>query len=412
MKSTARRLSIGIALIIAIGAVTPIFADYAAGMTAFKAKDYATAEAEFEAVIEAQPNEPATHYMLGLCRRSQRNISGAVGAFRKAVELDAAAETPNPMYPITLGQTLNQAKQYNDAYQTLKTLSLSNLPGNYKTTYALLFANAANETNRSGEAVNVLNAQIRSDSSNASLYQALGVAQDKLGDDKAAFAAFKRAFDLNKDEKVGRYAVHSATEAAKRGSQSEKTRYYTDAATTAEALAGAKPTFDNNLLVGESWMGAKQYSKALTWFNKASGQSSQNALVRFYIGQCYSKLKQYDNSLGALQQALSLGSSNSDLRKKIYNQMGYVYEAKKDFGKAKQAYLDGGFSSKASAMNAKIDAQAGNLEHAKQCREFKLKIDALSLQAEEFEKLGDMESAKQIREQAVVLQREYTKTCG
>ncbi|MEE4270900.1 MAG: CDC27 family protein [Thermoanaerobaculales bacterium] len=412
MKSTANRLTIVIALVFAIGSVTPVFADYAAGMAAYKAKDYATAAAEFEAVIEAQPDQPATHYMLGLCRRAQRDISGALASFRKAVELDSAAESPNPMYPITLGQTLVQAKQYNEAYTTLNALSLASLPANYKTTYALLFANAANETNRSGEAVNVLNAQIRADSSNAALYQALGVAQDNLGYDKDAYAAFKRAFDLNKDEKIGRYAVHSATEAAKRGSPSEKTRYYTEAAQTAEAMAAAKGSFDNNLLVGESWMGAKQYSKALTWFNKAAGQKSQNAIVRFYIGQCYSKLEQYDNALSALQQALKLGSNNADLRKKIYNQMGYVYEAKRDFGKAKQAYLDGGFSSKATAMNAKIEAQAGNLEHEKQCREFKLKIDALSMQAEEFEKLGDMESAKQIREQAVVLQREYTKTCG
>jgi predicted Zn-dependent protease len=397
----------------AIGAVTPVFADYAAGMAAYKAKDYATAAAEFEAVIEAQPDQPATHYMLGVCAVGPSgNISGALASFRKAVELDSAAEAPNPMYPITLGQTLVQAKQYNEAYSTLNALSFRSLPANYKTTYALLFANAANKTNRSGEAVNVLNSQIRADSSNASLYQALGVAQDNLGYDKEAFSAFKRAYELNGDETIGRYAVHSATEAAKRGSASEKSRYYTEAANLAEAMAGAKPTFDNNLLVGESWMGAKQYSKALTWFNKAAGQKSQNAIVRYYIGQCQSKLGRYDDALSSLKQALSLGSNNADLRKKIYNQMGYVYEEKRDFAKAKQAYLDGGFSSKASTMDAKIEAQAGNLEHEKQCREFKLKIDALSLQAEEFEKLGDMESAKQIREQAVVLQREYTKTCG
>lgn len=412
MKSSTHRLSVGIALIIALGAVTPVFADYAAGMTAYKAKDYATAASEFEALIETQPNQPATHYMLGLCRRAQNNVSGAVASFRKAVELDAAAETPNPMYPITLGQTLLQAKQYGEAYTTLKAVKYSGLPANYKSTYALLFANAANQTDHAGEAVTVLNAQVKADSSNADLYQALGVAQDKLGYDKDAYAAFKRAYDLTKDEKVGRYAVYSATSAAKRGSASEKTRYYTEAATTAEAMAAKNGSFENNLLVGESWMGAKQYSKALASFNKAAGQKSQNALVRFYIGQCYSKLERYDNALSALQQALSLGSANSDLRKKIYDQMGYVYEAKKEFKKAKQAYLDGGLISKANSMDAKIDAQAGNIEHEKQCREFKLKIDALALQAEEFEKLGDMGSAEQIREQATVLQSEYRKTCG
>ena len=412
MKSTASRLSVGIALILAICAAPPVLADWEGGLAAYQAKDWATAATEFQEVTETNPDYVGGYYMLGLVQRSQNNLSAALGNLRKAVELDAAGESPDPRYSIALAQGLNQARQYSEAYTALKAFSFGSLPSSYRTSYALLFANAANKTNRSGEAVNVLNAQIRADSSNAALYQALGVAQDNLGYDKEAFAAFKRAYELNRDETIGRYAIHSATEAAKRGSPSEKTRYYTEAATTAEALAAANASFENNLLVGESWMGAKQYSKALTWFNKAAGQTSQNALVRFYIGQCYSKLERYDNALSALQQALRLGSSNPDLRKKIYDQMGYVYEAKKDFTKAKQAYIDGGLRSKASAMDAKIDAQAGNLQHEKDCREFKLKIDALALQAEEFEKLGDMGSAEQIREQAAVLQTEYRKTCG
>ncbi len=239
------------------------------------------------------------------------------------------------------------------------------------------------------------------------------MAQDGLGDDKAAFAAFKRAYELDsKNATAGRYAVRSATEVAKRSSPSDKVKYYTDAAKLSESLAKADPNLDNNLLAGESWMGAKQYTTALTWFDKASSQAPKNALVRFYIGQCYSKLKQYDNALSALQQALTLGSNNSDLRKKIYDQMGYVYEAKRDFAKAKQAYLEAGYASKAAAMDTNIEAQKGNLEHEKDCKDFKLKIDALAMQAEEFEKLGDMESARQMREQLTVLQRQYSETCS
>ncbi len=411
MKSTASRWTIGVALIIAIGMVAPVNAEWNKGLEAYKAKDWATASTEFAEVTKTNPDYVGGYYMLGLSQQEQNSLSAALGNLRKAVELDATNEKPNPMYSIALAGGLNKAKQDQEAYRTLKAFSLGSLPANYRTRYALLFADAANQTNRSGEAVNVLEAQVPADSSNASLYQALGVSQDKLGYDKEAYAAFKRAYELAKNETIGRYAVHSATEAAKRGSPSEKTRYYKEAATTAEALAAAKPTFDNNLLVGESWMGAKQYSKALTWFNKASAQKSQNALVRFYIGQCYTKTKQYSNAMSSLKQSLDLGGNNSDLRKKIYNQMGYVYETTKDFPKAKQAYLEAGYSSKAAAMDAKADAQAGNLQHERDCREFKTKIDALAMQAEEFEKLGDMESARQMREQLTVLQRQYTETC-
>jgi len=413
MKSTISRWTIGVALIIAIGTVAPVSADYAAGIAAFKAKDYAKAGQEFEAVIESQPNEPATHYMLGLSRRAQGNISAALGSFRKAVELDSANETPNPMYPITLGQTLNQAKQYNDAYLTLKALNFSRLPANYRSNYALLFAKAATETNRASEAVSVLDAQVKADSSNPDLYQALGVAQDEAGNNKAAFAAFKRAYELDPtNETCGRYAVRAATAVARRtGSSTEKSRYYNDAATIAEKLAKAEPNFEHNLLAGESWLGAQQYSKALAWFEKAKAQKSSNALVYYYIGQSYTSLGQYSNALSSLQQALTQASGNADLRKKIYNQMGYVHEKNRDFAKAKQAYSEAGNSRQAAAMDEKIAAQGENEKFAAECREFKTKIDALAMQAEEFEKLGDMESARQMREQLTVLQRQYAETC-
>ncbi len=413
MKSTASRLTIGIALIIAIGSVAPVYAEWNKGLEAYNAKDWATAATEFQDVTKTNPDYVGGYYMLGLCQRSQNNLSAALGNLRKAVELDAVGEKPDPRYSIALAQGLNQAKQYNDAYTTLKAFDFGSLPASYRTSYALLFANAANETNRSGEAVNVLKAQTRTDSSNAALFQALGVAQDDLGYDNEAYAAFKKAYDLNsKDQASGRYAVRSAIKVARRSSSSsDKTRYYTEAARVAERLAASNPSFEHNLYAGEAWLGAKQYSKALTWFVKAKAQQSRNALVHYYIGQSYTSLGQYNDALSSLKQALDLGSGNADLRKKIYNQMGYVYEKNKDFPKAKQSYLEAGNTRQAAAMDDKAAAQAGNKEHEQACRDFKLKIDALAMQAEEFEKLGDMESANQMREQLTVLQRQYSETC-
>jgi len=415
MKTTARRLSIGIALIIAIGGGSPVLAEWNKGLEAYKAGNWSAAAAEFEEVTETNPDYVGGYYMLGLCQLKDGSLSAANGNLRKAVELDAAAETPNPMYAIALAGGLNQAKQYQEAYNALKPFGFSSLPANYRTNYALNFAHAANKTNRSGEAVNILNAQTRADSSNASLYQALGVAQSNLNDDKAAFAAFKRAYELGRStqskKSSGEAAIRSGISAARRGPASDKTRTYTAVAGIAESLANSTGDFNHYLYAGEAWLGAKQYQKALSWFEKAKAKKGRNALVHYYIGQSYTSLGQYSNALSALQQSLS-NNDDPDLRKKIYNQMGYVHEKNRDFAKAKAAYLEAGNSRQASAMDAKIEAQAGNLEHEKQCREFKLKIDALALQAEEFEKLGDMGSAEQIREQAVALQREYAKTCG
>jgi len=177
-------------------------------------------------------------------------------------------------------------------------------------------------------------------------------------------------------------------------------------------LASGAPTFEHNLLAGEAWLGAGQYTKALSWFEKARAQQSRNALVLYYIAQSQTSLNRLDAAIASLQQSLNLGSNNADLRKKIYNQMGYVYDKKKDFTKAKQSYLEAGNSRMADKMDEKLELDKGNQEHAKACREFKLKIDALAMQAEEFEKLGDMESAKQMRDQLSMLERQYRETCN
>jgi tetratricopeptide (TPR) repeat protein len=414
MKSTASRLMIGLALVCTVSAVAPAHAEWNKGLEAYNNKDYATAAAEFEEVTKTNPDYVGGYYMLGLCQRAQNNLSQALGNLRKAVELDSANEKPDPRYRIALAQGLNQSKQYGDAYSTLKPLELGQLPASYRTSYALLFAQAANKTNRSGEAVNVLNAQIRADSSNASLYQALGVAENALGDDRKAFDAFKRAFELNsRDEASGRNAARAAIAVARRASSSsEKTRYYTQGAQIVERLVAVDPSFEHHLLAGEAWLGAGEYAKALSWFEKAKSQQLNNALVYYYIAQCNTSLNRLDTAVGSLQKSLELGSSNSDLRKKIYNQMGYVYEKKKDFTRAKQNYLEAGNRSKAAEMDTKATTAAENVEHEKACREFKLKIDALDLQADEFEKLGDVESANQLREQSTVLQRQYSETCG
>jgi tetratricopeptide (TPR) repeat protein len=412
MKSTVGRWLISLALVCTVSLVTPAYAEWNKGLEAYNGKDYATAATEFEEVTKTNPDYVGGYYMLGLSQRAQGNVSAALGNLRKAVELDSAGEKPDPRYRIALAQGLNQAKQYNEAYSTLKAVDFGSLPGSYRSSYALMFAQAANKTNRSGEAVNVLNAQVRADSSNAALYQALGIAQNGVGDDKAAYNAFKRAFELNpRDEASGRNAARAAIATARRSSASEKSRYYTEAARIAEQLAAADPNFEHNLLAGETWLGAGEYSKALTWFNKARAQQPRTALVHYYIAQSYTSLNQLDSAISSLQEALALGSSNADLRKKIYNQMGYVYEKNRQFSRAKESYLEAGNTRKAGEMDSKAAAAADNLEHEQACKEFKLKIDALALQASEFEKLGDMESAKQLRDQLGVLQRQYSETC-
>jgi tetratricopeptide (TPR) repeat protein len=403
MSDSRARWIVGLtALVFAVSLTGSAFAEWNKGLEAYNKRDYATAAKEFEDVTKTNPDYAGGYYMLGLSQRAQGNLSPALASLREAVKLDPE----NVSYKVGLGQALLQAKQYQDAYSTLKGLDINSMDAKHRSSYALLFAQAATKTNRPGEAVQVLTAQTRADSSNARLYQALGVAQNDLGDDAQAFAAFKRAYELNpSDAAVGRNAVKAGIATARRsGSASQKSQSYTQAAQIAERVAGSSPTFEHKLLAGEAWLGAKQYQKALGWFDQAKADQPQNALVFYYSAQSKTSLNQLDGAVSDLQAALKVGPP-SKLRGQIYNQMGYVYDKKKDYGRAASAYSEAGNSSKRAEMEQKAEAQQQNLQADREKAEFEQKLRALELQIQELEAIGEMEEAGELRKQLEELKK-------
>ncbi len=385
-----------VVLVVLLAAVSlPASADWEKGVAAYQKKDYKTAVKEFADVTKTNPDYAGGYYMLGLAQSRLGQTSQALGNLRKAVELDGA----NQQYRLALGQVLVQAKQFSEAYKVLKNVDSGKLAARQRSLYALLFARAATKTNRATEAIQVLERQIRADAKNARLHQALGVAYNAAGNDAKAFQAFSKAFALNpKDEGSGRSAVYAAIAAGRRAGGSAKANYYQKAAAIARKLATAKPTFEHLLLAGETLLGAKNYAEALTWFEKAAAKKPQNALVHFYMGQAQTQLGKYDTAISELQKAIKLGADGK-LRRQVYNQLGYIYDKKKNYDKAIEMYATIGNSAKVKEMKDKRDKQQQNLKAEQELREYRQKIAALEAQADELEKLGQVEDAQQLREQ-------------
>jgi len=410
MKSRVRRTTIAIAAVLVLLAATaPAYAEWNKGLEAYKKKDWGTAVKEFEEVTKTNPDYAGAYYMLGVSQRALGQVSPAIASLRKAVELDGGQAS----YKIALGQALLQADRYQDAYDVLKPLNIGSLDASHRSSYALLFAQAATKTNRTGEAIGVLTAQAGADPRNARLQQALGSAYSAAGDEPKAFEAFKKAFELNpKDVASGRNAVRAGISVARRTSSAQqKSRYYGQAAQVAESLATSSPTFDHQLLAGEAWLGAKEYSRALGWFDKARAKQPSNALVYFYSAQCKTSLNRLNPAIADLQQALKIGASGK-LRTQVYNQGGYVYDKKKDYNNAISWYQEAGNQKMVAQMQDKQGKQAQNVKAREECAAFKKKIDALQLQVQELEKLGDMDNAKLLKEQLPSLQKQYAETCG
>ncbi len=402
MNDSSTRCSVAVvALILAVAMAAPVYAEWNKGLEAYNKRDYAAAVKEFEEVTKTNPDYAGAYYMLGLSQRSAGTLSPALASLRKAVDLDPE----NASFKVGLGQALLQGGQYQDAYTTLKSLNIGAMDAKHRSTYALLFAQAATKTNRSAEAIQVLDSQVKVDSGNAKLYQALGVAENDAGNDGKAFAAFKRAYELNpKDPATGRNAVKAGIAAARRGSPSQKAQYYSQTAQLANTLATNSPTFEHKLLAGEAFLGAKDYGKATSWLNQAKTDQPQNALVYYYLGQCNTSMNKLDTAVADLQTALKMGPSGR-LRTQIHNQMGYTYDKKKDYAKAAQSYEAAGNSSKKAEMAKKAEMQQDNKAADAERADFERKLKALEMQIRELEAIGEMEEANELRAQLEELQK-------
>ncbi len=409
MKSRVSRATIaGAAALLLLAAALPAHAEWNKGLEAYKTKDWANAVKEFEEVTKTNPDYAGAYYMLGVSQRALGQLSPAIASLRKSVELDGSQAS----YKIALGQALLQADQYQNAYELLKPLSMSSMEASHRSSYALLFGQAATKTNRPGEAIGVLSTQARADSRNYRLQQALGAAYTASGDEAKAFEAYKKAFDLNsKDATSARNAVKSAISVARRSSSnSSKSNYYNQAGQVADQLANASPAFEHQLLAGEAWLGAKQYQKAQGWFEKAKAQQSSNAIVYYYLAQCKTQLNQLNPALADLQQALKMRPAGK-LRTQIYNQGGFIYDKKKDYNNAISWYQEAGNQSMVRQMQDKQEKAAGNRQAEKECAEFKRTIAALRLQVDELQKIGDNDSAQQLLDQLPALEKDYSERC-
>jgi len=409
MKSRVSRATIaGAAALLLLVAALPAHAEWNKGLEAYKKKDWANAVKEFEEVTKTNPDYAGAYYMLGVSQRALGQLSPAIASLRKSVELDGSQAS----YKIALGQALLQADQYQNAYELLKPLSMSSMEASHRSSYALLFTQAATKTNRPGEAIGVLATQVRADSRNYRLQQALGSAYTANGDEAKAFEAYKKAFDLNpKDAASARNAVKAAISVARRSSSSSsKSNYYNQAGQVADRLANGSPTFEHQLLAGEAWLGAKQYQKAEGWLDKARAQQSSNALVYYYLAQCKTQRNQLNPALADLQQALKIGASGK-LRTQVYNQGGFIYDKKKDYNNAISWYQEAGNQSMVRQMEDKKGKAAQNVAAERECAEFKRKIDALRLQVDELQKIGDNDSAQQLLEQLPALEKDHAERC-
>jgi len=352
----------------------PAFAGWDQGVAAFKAKNFAQASREFEAVIAERPDWSGGYLMLGRTQLLQDKAGDAVTTLRKGYDLNPS----DLQVQLYLAQAYLAANRAADAAALLGKVNAASLPKEQQGFFQQLQAKALAESGQGDRALAALAKAAAADPGDANLQYQYGAMALNANDVAAAVSALEKAARLapNDNAKVKLYVQALVRQAREAGGASNDA-IYARAAESARGLAARDGSFDNYLLLGETQLGAKQYEAAVASFKQAEAKNLAEWLPHFYMGQAQTQLGRFAEAEASLKKGLTEAKTGNE-KARLWRQLGFVYEKMKNFEQAKVAYQNGGDTAAVTRVaqneeiakhNAQADEEARKLEEIRRAQE-------------------------------------------
>jgi predicted Zn-dependent protease len=369
---------LGVVLTGAFAVSAPTFAGWDEGVAAFKAKNYAQAAREFEAIVKERPDWAGGFLMLGRSQLLLDRSGDAVSNLRKAYDLDPS----NVETQLALSQAYLGARRSTEASQLLAKINPASLPRERQALYQQLVAKAAADSGQTGRAASALEKAAAAAPNDANVQFSYGVLALNNGETAKAVAALERAARLDSaDANKQKVLVQALVRQGRETQGPQKDAIYTRAAGAARALVAKDASYEHLLLLGETQLGSNQYDAAVATFGQASAKNSGDWLPAFYAGQAQTALGRYGDAEGSLRRALDRAGSAAD-KARIWRQLGFVFEKQKNFTQAKTAYRSAG--DQGSIL--RIEENEKIAEHNRAAEEETKKLEELKRQQEELRK--------------------------
>lgn len=333
------------------GAADP---NWDAGVKAFQAQNYTAAVAAFQKYVEAGGDNYEGHLMLGQALLKAKQYPSAASHLQRALEMKPGDATTQ----LALGQSLLLGGKNADACRTLQAVAEASLPAANKTVLYQLRAKA-----ECGGGVALADLKKIAEAKNdAASWAAYGSAAVGEGDLATGAAALDRAVKLDgTDPRIRKSHVRALIQQARSSAGSQKDAAYAKAVPAAEALLKVESNYDNQLLLGEVQLGAKQYDQAVASFRRAAGMNATAWLPHFYAGQALTALDRYGEAIEPLNKSMSLARSQEDQRK-IYNQLGFVHEKQKNWAESIVNYEKAGNSGAVARVQQNQETEKFNAD--------------------------------------------------
>lgn len=333
-----------------LAGLTVAQADWNAGVAAFQAGDMSKAATEFQAIVQAQPEWPGGHKMLGLTYLKMKKGKDAVASLKRAYELSP----DDPSVQIYLGEAYIATGRYSDAAAFLSKVNPSGLDAKQQGYLARLRATALSKSGQTDRALAEFAKAVRANPNDADLQFQYGTSAYNAGDTDTAVSALAKAVQLDggDTEKQKAYA-QALIRQGRLARGAGKTTAYQKAIAASQRVVSADPSFDNLILLGGAQMGAKQYNDAVATLQRAAKKNPSDWLPDYDIGRAHIGNGQFRSAESALKSALDKAGAGD--QKNIWKQLGYAYEKQQKLDDAILAYNRAGDSAGAARVTENRD---------------------------------------------------------
>ena len=264
----------------------------------------------------------------------------AAADLQRALDLQRAAKREDPYTLDLLAQAYMRTEQFDRALPLLKSALARQTP---KADAALLYYRGLAElrTGQTADAERTFQVFVKQNPKDAPALFFLGQIAYERKDFDAAISALNRA--TQNDARVASawgllasaYLQRAAAAAGANAARADAD--YLNAVRAAEGLTRLKTDAPAQMLLGQALLGAKQYARAATVFERAAASADAPPAALYLSGVAYSRAKAFPKAIAALERAAAKQPDEVS----IYRELGYAYEVSKQYAKALAAYEKG-----------------------------------------------------------------------
>jgi tetratricopeptide (TPR) repeat protein len=341
MFVAARRFRLVTALIFLL-AVPAAASDWDRGVNLYNKGDFRRALAEFQDIVQEQPDAAGAWYYIGLCEfklkrydRVELPLSHAIDLLE--IQTPSSADIAGAWY--TMGISFYLANQYDKAiaplnrYIEITTKATREVDPSARTALAraYFFLDRYDEALPLLAGADKTTGSDKSKDNAANLYYQ-GVIYFKREDDLRAAASLREAVKANPEDPA---ALELLTESLmRRARKTSSATAWNEAAETSEKLRAVRDDEKTAGIQGRAFLGAKQFDRAVAPLEKLARADASNGQAWLYYGIALSRSGKVRKAMEALEITIQLMPDSIP----AMSELGYVYESDKQYQQALRVY--------------------------------------------------------------------------